>query len=375
MFQNQIQEDFLSEFDTTLSAKDKFIQKPRSFALGDFTDTTINEKPIKRDFKEFMTQFDNEGDLDCDLCVKRLSFLEKKLNFGIEKGTAFLTCLIEKELSRDILHFLAGVEINAGHFVYNLPKYEEELTVLTSACLFFYGGSWVRLAAIIAATELFDTKQVLNEAYEVGWKFMCAEGLDDQEDVTPFQVTKAMRNVGMHFALVLSVLHCEAWAEICITFAIARKLSTIVRLEEFLDDGGVDLYSAAEIEWFELLSHISCAAMSLILLGVSPGLITAMYMAFVGIQCFFTGRYQLCLPTGSFTSKPYVFLTSEDYLDNKHQFSIWASVIFSGLWQAYYSYNGLCQYFSWLMFLLPAVKFFNIISSYFTFDLSTLKLH
>jgi len=232
------------------------------------------------------------------------------------------------------------------------------------------------LASIIATAELFDTKKVIEEALDLGWRFMRVEQLYDNGDVTPLQLTMTLRNVGMHFALLLAVLNCGAWGEMCVAFAFASKLSTIVRLEEFLNDGTrmPDFYSAAEVELIALIFNIACAAFSLIVLGMAPGFMIAIYMALIGIQCFFTGKYQLCLPTGSFTSKPYVFLTSEDYVDTNHQFSIWASVTFSAFWQAYYSYGGPCQFLSWLMFLLPVVKFFNLIGCYFTFDLGTLKL-
>jgi len=377
MYQNQLQEDFLAEFDPTSRAKGLFIQKSSSSALDDGTDTAEDAKPKKLDHNDFMGQFENdEWGFECDLCDTGLPYVEEMMNRGIERGIALLTSVFETKLYQDFLNFLETFKITAGKHIYDLPKYEEELKVISSVCLFFYGGYWGGLASIIATVELFDSKKVLEEALELGWKFMCVGHLDDDEDVTPFQLTMTLRNVGMHFALLLAVLHCGAWAEICVAFAFASKLSTIVRLEEFLDDGtGIpDFYSAAEVEWIALISDIACAVISLTVLGMAPGFIIAMYMALIGIQCFFTGQYQLCLPTGSFTSKPYVFLTSEDYLDTNHQFSIWASVTCSAFWQAYYSYGGPGQFLSWLMFLLPAVKFFNLISCYFNFNIGTLKL-
>jgi len=377
MYQNQLQEDVLSEFGPTSRAKGQSIQKSSPFALDDVTDSAKDAKPKKLDGKEFMGQFANdEGDFECDLCDGGISLIDDMINRGIERGTALMTSVFEKELYQDFLHFLESFKITAGKHIYDLPKYEEELKVISSFCLFFWGGCWVRLASIIATAELFDTKKVIEEALDLGWRFMCVEQLYDNGDVTPFQLTMTLRNVGMHFALLLAVLHCGAWAEICVAFAFASKLSTILRLEEFLEDGTrmPDFYSAAEVEWIALISNIACVAISLIVLGMAPGFMIAIYMALIGIQCFFTGKYQLCLPTGSFTSKPYVFLTSEDYLDTNHQFSIWASVTCSAFWQAYYSYGGPCQFLSWLMFLLPVVKLFNLISCYFTFDMGTLKL-
>jgi len=377
MYQNQIQEDFLSEFKLTSRAKGNSIQKSSPPDIDDVTDTAKDARSMKLDHQEFMGQFNNkEGDLDCDPCDTELQFGQQMINLGIERGIALLTNLFEKQLQHDFLRFLERVKITTGKHIYDLPKYEEELKVISSACLFFFGGGWVGLASIIATAELFDTKKVFEEAFVLGWKFMCVQHLDDNEDVTPFQLTMTMRNIGMHFALFLAVLHCGAFAEICVSFAFASKLSTILRLEEFLDSGtGVsDFYSAAEVEWLALISNVTSAAISLIILGMAPGFITAMYMAFIGIQWFFTGQYRLCLPTGSFTSKPYVFLTSEDYLNSSHQFSIWASVTFTAFCQAYYGYDGPCQYLSWLMFLSPAVKFLNLISGYFTFDMEFLKL-
>jgi len=377
MCQNQLQEDFLSEFDPTFRAKGQSIQKSSPSVFDDDKDTAKHAKPKRLDHKDFMGQFaDNEGDFGCDLCDTAAPLVYETINHGIDRGTAFLKSLFEKETHQDFHHFLESVKITAEKHIYDLPKYEDELKVISSVCLFFYGGCWGGLASIIATAELFDTKQVLEEAFELGWKFMCVQHLDDNSDVSPYQLTMTLRNVGMHFALFLAVLHSGAWAEICVAFAFASKLSTIIRLEEFLDDGaGIpDFYSAAEIDWMALISNITCAAISLIVFGMASGFIIAMYMALIAVQCFFTGQYQLCLPTGSFTSKPYVFLTSKDYLDRNHQFSIWASVTCSAFWQAYYSYDGPCQFLSWLMFLLPAVKLFNYISSYFTFNMGTLKL-
>merc|ERR1719233_330974 len=84
-------------------------------------------------------------------------------------------------------------------FIFNIPKYEEELKVVTAICLFFYGGSWVMLATFIAATELFDTKEVLERAYEVAKKFLSVEDLDAEEHVTPSQLRQTFKEVGMQF--------------------------------------------------------------------------------------------------------------------------------------------------------------------------------
>jgi len=377
MYQNQVQEDLMLDFDAPLSGKGKYIQKPSSCVLDEVTEAAHSAKPMSINLDKFMMQFDDEEEnFDYDFSGEGLSFLYEKLNSGFEKATVFLTSEIKKKQSQRFTHFMEGILNTAENYVYNLPQYEEELKVVTSACLFFYGGSWVGLASFIAADEIFGTKQVLSEAFGVGWKFLCAEDLDEHEDVAPCQLTDTFKNVGMQFALLLAVLYCNSWAEICVTLAFASKLTKIMQLEQYLDDGtGIrsDFNTAADVEWLSVLSFISCASISLIIFGVWPGFVVAMYMAFVGIQFHFTGSYKLCLPTGSLTSKPYVFVTSEDFLSNRHPFSIWASVAFSALWQAYYSYDSQCQYLSWLMFLLPAVKLFNLISSYFTFDISNLK--
>lgn len=378
MYQNQIQEDFLSDFDIPVSGKGKFFQKPCLSVHDDVRDVAKEEKTMKLNKDEFMKQFDdNEVDFDCDLCAEKQSFLYEKLSFAIEKSRDFLTSETEKQRWLDFVSFVEGVVKNVGIVVFDLPKYEEELQVVSSICIFFYGGSWVRLASLIASAEIFDTWQVLKTSYEVLYKFMCAEELDDYEDVTPTQLTETFKNIGFQVALLLSIVHCDPWAEICVTLAFATKLSPMVRLEDFFDGGksAQDVFwTAADVEWFALLSSITCFVVSFILLGVWPRLVFATYMAFIGMQLYLRGRYRLCLPTGSFTSKPYVFLKSEDFKDSSYQFSIWVSITFSALWQAYYSYDGVCQHLSWLMFLLPAVKFFNLISSYFTYDASSLNL-
>jgi len=240
--------------------------------------------------------------------------------------------------------------------------------MLTAGCLFFYGGSWTLLASFIAAVELFDTKEELAAAYRVGEKFMSVEDFDEEDDVTPSQLMQTFKKVGMQFALMLAVLHSDAWAEICVSFAFASKLNTIVNMEVFYEEK-MDL-SASDNEWLSLISSISSTILSFIIYGVWPGLVICMYMAYIGLQFLITVPYQFGVPYGFMSC-----LTFKELLTNpNNQTTLWLCLVFTALWQAFCSYTGALEFLSWFMFLLPAVQLFNIVSGYFIVDMSSLKL-
>jgi len=130
----------LSEFGPTSKAKGQSIRKSSPFALDVVTDTANDAKPKKLDRKDFMGQFANdEGDFECNLCDGGIPFIEDMIYRGIERGTALMTNVFKKELYQDFLHFLKSLKVTAGEHICDLPKYEEELKVISSFCLFFLG--------------------------------------------------------------------------------------------------------------------------------------------------------------------------------------------------------------------------------------------
>jgi len=376
-YQVQQQEDLdlFAAFDGHHSRKREFTRKQEPVNLDDAANAAKDAKPVKENLKEVhMKSFDDdEMDFDEEFSSHSISFIWENMDVVRDNAKDFFQNLVKEVRKMD---FLDGSEVaikTVESYLLSIPKHEEELKVVTASCLFFYGGSWAKLATFIAAAELFDTKEVLGRAYEVGMKFLSMEDLDEEEDVTPSQLRQTFKEVGMQFALMLAVLHCDAWAEICISFAFASKLFPIMQLEELCGDGNKDKgLTAEDSEWLALLSSVACAILSLIAYGIWPGLVVCMYVAKIGLQCLRTVQYQVWLPTGSFMM---AVTTFEDLLAKPdNQFAIWVSVAFTSLWQAYYSFSGAFVLVSWLMFLLPTVHLFNLVTSYFAFDMRSLKL-
>lgn len=378
-YQVQQQEDLLTAFDAPLSRKRELTKKQNSANLDEAVKAARDAKPVREDLKEVrMTSFDDdEMDFDEDFAGHSISFMLENIHVVRDNAKDFFQNLVEEVRKIDFPEVAEGTVRTVESFIYNIPKHEEELKVVTASCLFFYGGSWVMLASFIAAAELFDTKEVLNKAFEVGRKFLSVEDLDEEADVTPSQLRQTFKEVGMQFALMLAVLHCGAWAEICVSFAFGSKLYTIVQLEELCDDENTDkALTSDDSEWLALLSSAACAILSLIAYGIWPGLVVCMYMANIGLQCLMAVQYRIWLPTGSIMSHPYMTITTFEELLKKpdNQFAIWVSVTFTALWQAYYSFSGAFVLVSWLMFLLPIVHLLNLVTSYFTLDMRCLKL-
>jgi len=368
---NQLQENFLADSDGPLSRKEELLKKRRPQSFDEVAKAVKDAKPVKEDFqsKVCMTSFDDD-ELDFDEKVAGYSMLSvlENIHRVVEHAEDLFYSVVEeaqKSIFADKIQAISKFVLN---YVYSIPKHEEDLKILTAGSLFFYGGSWTMLASFIAAVELFNSKEELAAAYEVGEKFMSVEDLDENDDVTPSQLMHSFKKVGMQFALMLAILYSDAWAEICISFAFASKLSTIVHLEGFYVEE-MDL-SDADSEWLSLISSITSTILSLIIFGVWPGLVVSMYMAYIGLQRLMTVQYKFTVPFGSLSQVTF----SELLTNHSNQTALWVCITFTALWQAYYSYTGTLAFLSWFMFLLPAVQLFNIACGYFTLDMSNLKL-
>jgi len=366
----QLQEDFLANSDRLLSRKVESMKKPRPQSFDEAAEAAKEAKPEREDFKNkvSMTSFDDdELDVSEEAAGYSIGYVLDNIHVVIKNAEVFFSSVIDEAEKTDFASKTQAILRSIKNYVYSIPEHEEEFKILTAGCLFFYGGSWTLLASLMAAVELFDTKEELAAAYLIGEKFMSVEDYDKEDDVTPSQLMQTFKKVGMQFALMLAVLHSDAWAEICVSFAFASKLNTIVNMEVFYEEQ-MDL-SAADSEWLSLISSISSTILSFIIYGVWPGLVVCMYMAYIGLQCLMTVPYQIGVPYGFMSC-----LTFKELLTNpSNQTTLWVCIIFTALWQAYCSYTGALELLSWLMFLLPAVQLFNIISGYFIVNISSLK--
>lgn len=362
LHQNQLQEDFLSDF-SDVRRKANEIRNKTPTRLIDTPDYTKDVKTSTETSKGLHMLSLNEDEVDRpELEHDRdlISLFYEKINALREKTR---TLFIGKE--GELLEFTMIVEriVKKGEkIICNIPNYEKDLTVLSSVFLFFDGGSWAGLASIIAAVQLFDTKAVLEEAYEVGSKFMFVEILHDK-NIKCSRFKKTFEKIGMQIALMLAVLNCDCWGEICISLAFGCKLAAVLRFEEFFVDGNSlsdDDSNAGDIEWFKFLSSVWGALISSTIFAVWPGLITAMYMACIGIQSFTKGQCTIFLPA---TSEPYELVTWTDLSKPSNQFNVWILIVISALWQAYYSFTGLGVYFTVVMILLLVVKLVKLLRS------------
>jgi len=368
---NQLQENFLADSDGPLSRKEELLKKRHPQGFDEVAKAAMDAKPVKEDIqsKVCMTSFDDD-ELDVDEKIAGYSIWSVLENIQrvIENAGDFFHNVVEEAQKTYFADKIQAISETILNYVYSIPQHEEDFKILTAGCLFFYGGSWTVLASFIAAVELFDSKKELAAAFKVGEKFMSVEELDEEDDVTPSQLMHSFKKVGMQFALMLAILYSDLWAEICVSYAFASKLSTIVHLEGFYCEE-MDL-SATDSEWLSLISSIASAILSLIMFGIWPGLVVSMYMAYIGLQRLMTVQYKFTVPCGLSSQ-----VTFKELLTNPiNQNALWVCITFTALWQAYYSYNGALAFLSWLMFLLPVVQLFNIALSYFALDMSILKL-
>jgi len=252
---------------------------------------------------------------------------------------------------------------------YEVPKYQEELKYISALALVCYGGSWTMLAGIIAALEVFETEEVIEEALKIG-KYVVFEEYDTEYEVSPREIKETLRNVALHFTLMVAVVICPAIAEICISIAFASKFSPLVSSEELLKKIMIsldvanmnidDYFGLLDPEWFGLLSLLGCNIVSVILFGCFPRLITAMFMGYFGFGLLaeaFRNGVENFVP---FTTYSVEF--EESFWNQKTtQYYIWAFIAVMALWQAVNGYSGSFEFVSWFMFLYPAVRLYNIL--------------
>merc|ERR1719320_235102 len=145
-YQNQLQEDFLADFDAP--RKGEFTQKEIPFSLDEAADAAKDAKPAKEELKDvLMTSFDDDVlDLEDELSGHSISYLYENINVVSDNARHFFECLAEEARTRDIVDIIEGCIQMVENCVSNIPKYEEELKFVTASCLFFYGGGWTKLA-------------------------------------------------------------------------------------------------------------------------------------------------------------------------------------------------------------------------------------
>jgi len=253
--------------------------------------------------------------------------------------------------------------------VYEVPKYQEELKYISALALVCYGGSWTMLAGIIAAVEVFETEEVIEEALKIG-NYIVFEEYDTEYEVSPQEIKEAFRNLALHFALMVAVVICPAIAEICISIAFASKFSPLVSSEELLKKIMIsldvanmnidDYFGILDPEWFGLLSLLCCNIVSVILFGCFPRLLTAMFMGYFGFSLLaeaFQNGIGNFIP---FTTYSVAFEESF-WVQKTTQYYIWAFIAVMALWQAMDGYSGSFEFVSWFMFLYPAVRLYNIL--------------
>jgi len=369
----QLQDDFFSDFDSSLSIKKAFNPKVDPMNTK-YTADTLSEAKRSDEVsvgtkKASPLVIPYDEDFACDDCIHfQLFALLEKLNSIREEVAAVLIRKVENFRALDFVNIVDDIIGTVDDFVYNIPKHENELWIVTSLCLFFYGGSWGRLASLVAASEVFGTKEVVHAAYEVGRKFMGAEVLD----VAPEDLKKIFKDLGLHFGLILAVLTTDFWAEVCVTLAFASKLIPMIRLHDNIFD--IKVNEDSDDVWLTFLFSVVALIISSIFLCFCPMLGSAMYLAFVGMKWFLNGKRPLCLPSGSFTTRPFVVITAEDFGNPNHQSSLWLNAAFTALWQAYHGYSGVLVFLSWSMFLLPLVNLFNFFTSPFHVHVRCLKI-
>jgi len=252
--------------------------------------------------------------------------------------------------------------------VQEFVKYEEEMKYLTSAALLFYGGSWTYLAAILAAVDAFGTQQVLEESWKIVILFLSDDSEEDQ--VSPADIKDTLKDLGLHIALLFAINVSPFCAEICITVAFASKFSSLIPVKNMLKNTmmmpGVEIsefeeyFSEVDNSWFDLLAVIASNILSLTLFGCFPRLVTAMYMGYIGASIAVDSlmnrvrESELCN----------VEVFDKIFGMNKTvQYWIWGVVAAMSVWQALSDYTGYCVLFSWLMFLQPVVRVYNMVAA------------
>jgi len=271
-------------------------------------------------------------------------------------------CIAETVIESTVIFFNIMMD-----FVLNAPMYEEYFRIIASLCLIFYGGSWTNLAGSIAAIEAFGTIPALQEVFEVGVAFL----FDDSDDVvTPERIKENLRQLGLQTTLLIAVLVSPSWAEICITIAFASKFTILVPVQELLkkvmsrpdvDVNEFDCFDNIDTSWFDLIAVIACNILSLIFFGCLPRLTTAMYMGYLGVALLMEGL--VARPINIPIIWDSELFDKDFWMKTSTQYSVWAIVAVTAIWQAVSGYEGVFLLLSWSMFLYPVVTCLSTNSS------------
>jgi len=250
--------------------------------------------------------------------------------------------------------------------IVQMPKCQEEFKFITSMALLLYGGSWTRLAGIIAALEAFGTNDVLKEAFQLGKTFFSDDSEGDE--VTPNQLKKSFRDLASHTALLVAVNVTPALAEICLSIAFASKYTPLVQgqgiLRNFISRS-VNLgtteadhsFSSVDTSWIDFIGVLGCNILSLITFGCFPCFGTAMYMGYLGVSLLIDVIKVMHMEIlGEFL----VVFDEGLWMKKSTQYYAWGIVVLMAIWQAVSEYNGVCLPLSWLMFFHPLIKLYNL---------------
>jgi len=268
----------------------------------------------------------------------------------------------------DVLHMCTEVYGMTKEVVQEVVKYEEESKYLTAATLLIYGGSWTYLAGVVASIEAFGTQQVLEETWRVGSIFL-SDDTEEEEDVTPAEIKDTLRELGLHIALLISITVSPSWAEICITVAFASKFAYLIPVKDTLkntismtNEESTELdeyFSIVDDSWFDLLAVVAANILSLTLFGCFPRLTTAMYLGYIGASI----AIKSLINSGKINYHCDVDYHENFWMNKPGQFYIWGFVAAMSIWQALSGYTGYCVFLSWLMFLHPIVRAYNMIKA------------
>lgn len=367
--QYQEQEDLCADIDARVKKVDKLSMnvrlqrsdnKGRGNSENDISDPSSLSSPYNfNESPEIIEKFTNVGTSANGIDDNIEEWLEEmKLLSGVSAFDMGVESLADVVSKFSFTVFPAVAKIAQG-----TPQFEVEYKFCASMALICYGGSWTSLAGIIGALEIFDTWKVLEETFALMMAFFYTDVPKDT--LSPSQMKEEIRKVGLHIALLIATLVSDSWAEICITFAFACKCAPLIPVQELLkrtvSKPVRDRSEGVDAGWFELVAVIACNILSFILFGCFPRLITAMYMGYIGVSLMwefvedFLSQVPLICDSvifeGSFRMTKY------------KQYSAWAVVTFMAIWQSVSEYTGSLVFLSWLMFLYPIVKVYNIIAS------------
>jgi len=274
-----------------------------------------------------------------------------------------------EDFSEHVVHSAVGAYNFLKEIMIATPKYQEEFKLITSIALLLYGGSWTRLAGIIAALEAFGTKDVLKEAYQLGKSLV----FDDSEgiEVTANQVKRSFRDLASHTALLVAVTVTPSLSEICLSIAFATKYTSLVQeqgiLRKFISRS-VNLgrteadhcFSSVDTSWIDFIGVLACNILSLIIFGCFPQFATAMFMGYLGV--FLLMDFIKVILNMAVLGEFLVVIDEGFWMKKSTQYYAWGIVVVMAIWQAVSEYKGVCLSLSWLMFLYPLVKLYNLLS-------------